>query len=102
MLQRLRLVVWRQTASYLLKSFQVMGYGPSALYQIVRLSCRVLMNETVILDFSFNISEPTTSSGSCDAGFWNSFFKESKTIRDLGLRNEKMNSDVLGVEYPGK
>jgi hypothetical protein len=44
------------------------------------------MIEMVILGFSFNSSESATSLGSCDAGSGTAF-KESKTVRDLGLRN---------------
>lgn len=60
------------------------------------------MNEMVILDFSFNISEPTTSSGSCDAGSGTAFLKRANHQGSWSKKCEKMNSDVLGVEYPGK
>lgn len=60
------------------------------------------MNEMVILDLSFNISEPTTSSGSCDAGSGTAFLKRANHQGSWSKKCEKMNSDVLGVEYPGK
>lgn len=60
------------------------------------------MNEMVILDFSFNITESTTSSGSCDAASGTAFLKKANSQGSWSKKCEKMNSHVLGVEYPGK
>lgn len=45
------------------------------------------MKEVIILGFFSNISESTTSLGTCVAGSGTVFFKENKAVSDFGLRD---------------